>query len=816
MTSKPTSNTLRPLALAVHLALAVAVLTPPAHAQAQQWQLPAGELAQSLQRLASQANVALVVDSRQLQGKQAPALQGSLSIETALDTLLVGSGFVAVRTAQGYSIKPVAELPKVKVSATAPAQTSNRTVAAGVNEAQLETVRVSAAANLGGSEATATSPVKGYVAKRSATATKTDTPIVETPQSISVVGAEEIEAIGAKRLIEALGYTSGIVNLSGSDPTTESFALRGFQQRGKSLRDGLAYGGAWGNAAYQELYGVERVEYLKGAASVLYGQQSPGGVVNSVSKRPRADLVQELVAEVGSFNHQAVKADLGGEINDELLWRFTALTNRANSQVDYVDSDRVYLAPSLQWQPSASTKITLLPYYQKSDLGMEYQLPYQGTVQPNKWGTVPRSRFLGEPNEGDFPNTNWGIGAELDHEFKDGSKLSGNFRLNKNEITWNYSMPIRLDADQRSLYRYATRNYTAKDSNANGDVRFAKTINFSGIIHKLLAGVDYSKEHVTTASGVWSTANFGPIDLFNPVYGNAPDFINTGFENSKYDFQNQAFGAYLQDQISVGDHWRILLGGRQSWVKQVDNAAKVTQRNKQFSTNAGVVYLGSNGISPYASFSQSFQQEIGKLQDGSAMKPTEGEQFEAGIRWQPRGENGPLLSLSTYQLTKTNVAKSNPATPGFSIQVGAIRSRGVELEAKGSFTKHLSGSIGYAYTDARTTRSTTASEIGQRTGGVPLHQASAWLDVDGGLFNLTGLKFGAGVRYVGELPIEGETFTVPDKTELDARLSYKLRNWQYDLNVTNLLDKVGYTNCAWGRCGFTKARTITGSVAYRF
>lgn len=264
-----------------------------------------------------------------------------------------------------------------------------------------------------------------------------------------------------------------------------------------------------------------------------------------------------------------------------------------------------------------------------------------------------------------------------------------------------------------------------------------------------------------------------------------------------------------------------MLGGRQSWVQQYDYADGrswngVNQRNQQFSANAGVVYLGGNGISPYASFSPSFQQEIGKLKDGSAMKPTEGEQFEVGGRWQPRGESGLLLSLSTYLLTKTNVAKSDPTNPDHSIQVGAIRSRGFELEAKGSFTKYLPGSIGYAYTGARTTRSTTASEIGQRTGGVPLHQASAWLDVDGGLFNLAGLKLGAGVRYVGELPVEDETFKAPASTELDARLSYKLRNWQYDLNATNLLDEVGYANCNWGRCGFTKARIITGSVAYRF
>jgi iron complex outermembrane recepter protein len=277
-------------------------------------------------------------------------------------------------------------------------------------------------------------------------------------------------------------------------------------------------------------------------------------------------------------------------------------------------------------------------------------------------------------------------------------------------------------------------------------------------------------------------------------------------------------GVYAQDQIKWGERWAALIGGRYAWV---DNEDKLTgikgQKDSKFSGNLGLVYLADYGFAPYASFSQSFQQEVGKKIDGSQFKPTEGEQFEAGVRWQPNGEQGNLmLSLAAYQLTKTNVAKSDPSNPSFKIQTGEVRSRGIEFEAKGQFMRNLAGSLAYAYTNAQTTQSTDLAEIGLRTDGVPEHQASMWLDYHFADLGLSGLKLGAGVRYLGTKPIAGETFKVPSSTQFDARASYDMGAWLLTLTGTNLSDELDFSECGWGTCTYTKRRTINGDVTYRF
>ena len=795
------------------------LLAPAAHAA--RVDIPAGSLDHAIQLLAQQTGIVIAADGQQTRQLKVPAIRGELSASQALQQLLSGSTLEAIQQKDGsYLLRPLTELPKVKVSATAPAETGNRTVADGVNEALLETVRVSAAANLGGSETTATSPVKGYVAKRSATATKTDTPIVETPQSVSVVGAAEIKAIGAKTILEALSYTPGVSNNGGFNPGISNFVMRGFSQGGGVLRDGLTIASEM--SGFQETYGLERVEYLKGAASVLYGAQSPGGVINTVSKRPSKDMVQEVSAQLDNYSLGHVAADLGGSLDEDgkLLWRLTTLARDGETHIKDSTNERIYIAPALAWQVSDKTQINLQAIYQKDTRQTVGGLPYKGTIQPNPNGQFSPYLNTGEPGQDGNLEKTLGLTMDFSHEFSPTLRTVGALRIGQYDANVNLTGVAALNDDLRTAQRWGARNYATTDKSNAGDVRLEAKLGDDSVQHKIIIGADFQemKSKNNKPGEFWSAWpwNGGDIDLYNPVYGKAPDRSDlSGNFYSEINDRKTSVGLYAQDQISIGTHWRVLLGGRYGSLAQENKLTGSSQRNSKFSANAGVVYLAENGLAPYASFSQSFQQEIGKLRDGSLMKPTQGEQFEAGLRWQPK-DKALMVSVAAYQLTKTNVPKSDPNFPDFQIQAGEVRSRGIELEAKGEFVPNLEGSFGYAYTDARTIQSTTSTEVGKRSAGVPYHQASAWLDYRFAALGLPKLKLGIGVRYLGSKFIDGESFQNPASTQFDARASYDWQNWQYSLNASNLSNERSYSLCGWGTCYPNKARTITGSVAYRF
>jgi iron complex outermembrane receptor protein len=795
-------KTLRP----VPLALAAALVAGHVPAQAQTGALPgplvtieiqAQPLAEALNLWARQTRLQLIVQQMLVQGRTSPAVSGRLEPRQALERLLAGSGLVALQEGQAFVVR----------AAPAPGAA-----------ATLEPITVMADAE----RESATGPVPGYVARRSATGTKTDTPIIETPQSISVVGAEEIEALKSQNLQDALGYVAGVSRSEGLDRTSDTLIVRGFQLdgNGNQYRDGTKYTVNIFNGQ-QEPYGLERIELLKGAASVLYGSAAPGGIINTVSKRPGSTPLHELNAEVGSFSRKQVSGDFGGPLDKggEWSYRLTFVKRDSNTFVDYTPDDRLFIAPALKWQPNASTSLTILADYQKDRSAYVYGLPEEGTILPNANGRFPRNLFAGEPGYDRFTLRRLSIGYLFEHALNDRLKLRNSLRYMKADNEYASIWISGLAADQRTTAFRGVAPRWDRSSAIVSDTSLEYLARTGSVRHTVLAGLDYSAPRHESERYQRSIGN---IDLYNPVYGSP---MGAEITQNPFSWKSTArrMGLYAQDQMKISDKWVVLLGGRHDSVrydesnfftgaKSVDN-----EKNQAFTGRAGLVYLSENGWAPFLSYSESFEPTTGRDRLGSRFKPTTGQQYEAGVRYQPSGSHA-LISAAVYQLTRQNVLVADPQDPTltYSMQQGEIRSRGFEFEARTAVGRHANRILAYAYTDAATTKASPLQpeQEGLRSPGVPYSQLSIWGDYNFGSLGLPGLKMGAGMRYVGSTRSQTNT-PVPAFTLFDAMVSYTTGPWKLALNVNNLTDKTYIGNCTYG-CFYGEPRRVIGTATYRW
>ncbi|TMU27208.1 TonB-dependent siderophore receptor [Halomonas sp. ATBC28] len=668
----------------------------------------------------------------------------------------------------------------------------------------------------------ATGPVLGIAATRSATGTKTDTPIIETPQSISVIGSQEFRNYGARNVNQALGYTAGVSSAyggGGADTTHDSMMIRGFSVY-NSYRDGSKYQVNVFDAQ-QELYGLERLEVLKGPSSILYGVASPGGLINAVSKRPTSELLREVNLQVGSFDRRQVSADFSDSLDEdgEFSYRLTMLRRDSNTFVDHVPDDRTYIAPAFKWQPNEDTSLILLSEYQRDETTYIYGLPASGTILANPNGDIPRERFVGEPGFDDYDNESYSLGYLFEHDFSNRLKLRHNLRSFHSDRNFDnigivqqpQSSAGRLFSRTAHDRRDASRAISS-DTSLQYDWEAGTTTNTS------LVGLDYVRQRHETERYQQSVP---ALDLYNPAYGSGQLGESTPNNYSNLS-RKQQVGLYVQNQMKIADKWVVMLGGRQDWTdteaaRYFDPSQEQQQDDDAFTGRVGFVYLADNGLAPFASFSQSFEVATGTDRNGNQFEPTQGEQYEVGIRYQPKGFDT-MLTATAYELTQDNVLVADPVNTNFQTQIGEVRSRGVELEAKTEIGLNANLVAAYAYTDARTTKSSPATpeKVGERTGQAPYNQFSLWGDYRFSDFGLPGLKLGAGVRYVGStLPnahLDGE---VPDFTLVDAMVSYETGPWLLSLNATNLTDETYIESCTYA-CYYGEPRSVVGTASYQW
>lgn len=631
-------------------------------------------------------------------------------------------------------------------------------------------------------------PETGYKVNNTTTATKTPTGLLEIPQSIQVFPRQLIDDLGAQNQGEVLS-TAGIITTGFPSTLFDSFSIRGF---GSTLfRNGL-----------KDLSGIntvdtantERIELLRGPASVLYGQLSPGGVINRVTKQPLSEPYYFGQIRVGTEETVEPSIDISGPLNQDrtLLYRLNANYESANSFVDFVNRQRYFVAPALTWLIGKNTNLTLEGEYQDVEYpngDPEAGLIANGTVFSNPNGKIPRSRNLAEPSDSNrFQESR--IAYHLEHRFNDNWVLRNGFQYgnkNTNPARGLATFSDSLEADNRTLDRIAS-DYSEIDNEYFTDTNLTGQFQTGSIEHKLLIGFDLfwldtkSKENIYTRS---------PIDLFNPVYGTPVGSVTGSSDNSS---TNNAQGIYLQDQISLIDNLKFLLGGRFDWLNRSSfnnlNGRSTSQDNNAFSPRLGVVYQPIKSLSFYASYSQSFQQVIGTDARGNSFQPSRGTQYEVGVKTDLL--NNKLSStLAFYDLTQTNLTTVDPNNSRFRIQTGEQRSRGIELYTTGEITPGWNIIFSYNYIDPRVTKDNSI-RVGNFL-NVPQNTASLWTTYIVPTGSWKGFGGGLGLSYVdsryGDL---ANTFTLPSYFRTDAVLYYRRNNLRVQLNLQNLFDTLYY------------------------
>ncbi len=767
--------------------------------------IPAQVLTDALVAFGQQSGIQVTVNGDIAQGVSASAVQGRMPSEDALRGLLSGSGLFYTISRSTVAIERITE---------------------GADGATLlDPVMVE------GRMETATGPVDGYVATRSAAGTKTDTPLIETPQSVSVVTRDQVEIQQAQSITQSLRYTSGVAaEVRGSASRYDIPYIRGFGSPSDPVQyqDGLNMLRGPGYAFPQtEAYGVERVEVLKGPASTTYGSAMPGGLVNAVSKRPTEQERGEVEVLVGSHDRYQLATDVSGPVTEDnsLLYRFVALGRDSETQVVNTKEQRVYVAPALTWKPTDDTTLTMLTHYQRDPEGGYYGiLPTVGTVWSSSAGAIPRSFNDGDPAFSDFDREQFSVGYEFEHVLNDIWAFRHNLRYLDIDVSTKDIATLSLAADGHTINRYAlttdeqTRG-VASDLQAQADIA-------TGMIgHTALFGFDYKYSDSSQYRLYGATAP--TIDYLDPVYG-----VATSISLSPFVDQDQTIsqsGLYVQDQLDIGN-WNFLVGGRYDAVQTVtdNNRTNVrqTQNDDAFSWKAGAVYNFENGIAPYVSYATSYLPVSGTDFNGDAMDPTTAKQYEVGLKYEPTSFDA-LFTLAYFDITQEDVVSQ--INPNQRYQTGEVQSKGVEFEAKVALTSQTNAIANFTFTDAEVTKS-VVNDLGDAPIAIPDMTASLWLDheFDRGLIN--GLTVGGGVRYVGET-VGGYSpnaanasalrIDVPGYTLFDAMLRYdlgvlgnNLENVSAQLNVTNLADETYATCLANNFCNYGNGRTVYVSLKY--
>lgn len=683
----------------------------------------------------------------------------------------------------------------------------------------LPVVRVKAAADQGGANA----PLLGYSARRAGTATKTDTPLNELAQSISVISADQLKDQNAQTLQEALRYTAGVrAEMWGLDNRGDWFSLRGGSE-GSTLVDGLRQPqSGWYGVMRNEPYGFERIEVLRGPVSVIAGQNGPGGVVNLVSKRPQGESLRELAIQFGNHGHQQIAADLAGALNADasLLYRLVALHKDSGNQVDHAEDLRSLVAPSLTWRPTPRTTLTAYAEYQNDRSGNTNAfLGLEGTLLPAPNGPISPSLFIGEPDWDRYggERTRWGYQFEqalsadwtLRHQLRQ-DRIDGVMRTSY--AAWSQGF-VGADGVPNPKGSYMNRIWYANNNQAritNTDLLLEGKLSWGGSRHTLLLGADHMKnrEH----QSAWNGGPATPLNVYRPVYGSFPDptqgvapdnLSHSGVANT---------GLLLQDQIKFDDRVVVIAGLRRDRAR-VEGAAAESAISK----NLGLVYLADGGWSPYTSYSESFEPVAGARLDGTRFKPKRGQQIEAGLKWSP-ADGRINAAAAVYQLEEKNRLMNDPVVPNDRVQRGEVTVKGLELEATARLTAwDLTAS--YTYTAARQTRvdSDSLRYLDKQLPSIPKHAAAVWAAHQLGAYGLPGLKLGAGLRYVGKTWDGLDLVSVPSYSLVDALVAYEWDAWRVALNVNNLANKTYLASCLErGDCWFGIQRKAVASLAYRW
>ncbi|MCG2840670.1 TonB-dependent siderophore receptor [Sandaracinobacter sp. RS1-74] len=693
--------------------------------------------------------------------------------------------------------------------------------------------------------------------------TKTDTPLIETPQSISIITRAEMDLRGVNTVAEALAYSAGVqAEASGIDSRVDEVSVRGFAAGGFSSSnnfvDGmrLPSGGQWTRTSF-DTFGLQQIDVLKGPSSVLYGQVAPGGLVNLVSKRPQNHFGAEVAVQgIGSNDLSRWQGqgslDIGGPIGDSgLKARFVGLYRDGQTQIDQTSNSRLYLAPSLTFAPTDATSLTLLVQYQRDRGGSTYQfLPYTGTMIETNGGRISKESYLGEPDWNTFDRDQLLVAMLFEHKF--GNDVTWRTNARYTDVDTLYRANV-LNGDTITTATGCTgiagcivgqtirRRAVQGDGWSSGlamDNQLEAHFGTGNVEHTLLVGADYFATVWQHHRDSVAPARVLPLlDIFNPVPRGSADFEANRTPAVHTRSNGDQVGIYGQNQMSLGN-LRVTVGGRYDWADetQVNQLTQLRTRTKadSFTWRAGAVYLFDNGLAPYLSYSTSFQPSTGQYYDGTPFDPTTGQQWEGGIRWEPNSSNV-YLTLGAYQITQQNITTPDPDPAHVcgggtcQVQTGEARVRGIEFEGRATLPFGVAAIATFTRLWTEVTESNVVAEIGNRLPQTPNYMASGFLHYTVPSGALKGLGFGGGVRYTGDNYgdiINSPRFLAPDYVLADAMMRYDFgeassAGWAQGLslsvNARNLFDKTYVAYCATvASCFYGSGRVVNARLQYRW
>lgn len=639
---------------------------------------------------------------------------------------------------------------------------------------------------------------------------KTGTVKFYDTQSTDSIDEQQIKNRDYKKVDEAFSYTSGILNSAyGHDSRTNWLKIRGLDA--SYTLDGMPQFTYSYFGSTPEIFGLEKIEVLKGASSELYGSSKPGGTVNMITKRPKENPAGEINVFYGTKAQVGINGDYSGVLTDDnsVRYRVVGEYRDEDGQQTNTGLKHYYFAPSLTWDIDDTTSVTFLSSFQR-DFGIPENgfFPAYGTLFHSKYGKVAPDTYYGDKDFDNLNRKSETLGYEFRHQFSNGLVFTQNYKFVHQDLNLAgvYGMDFTPTVDGEKYTRFAYSQIGINNTHTI-DNRLSKDFEFGNWRDTLLVGLDYlnTNMHGQNFNGTANTVNrFDPISINSDITGSY----------SPFRLKAQELGLYLQNQLTFDNKLIFNQGIRHSEIKN-EGYWSGSAFNRDYSHNiynAGLMYIFDNNIAPYINYSESFLPVYGYDSINKTLyRPYEAKQWEAGIKYEPNWIDG-TFTMAYFDIKSQNSFVSNGT--GQASQTLETRSRGIELQIKANVTRNIDLDVAYTYTHAETDQNTSLTT---QSVMIPKHAASAWINYtfDG---QLDGLTVGTGLRYIGKT-VDEATYpnaNIPSYTLWDAMIKYQFnKSWSAQLNATNLTDKTYVAGCSYW-CYYGAERSVVGTVTYKW
>lgn len=666
-----------------------------------------------------------------------------------------------------------------------------------------------------------------------------DVPIEEVPQSVQLIDGQLLKDLNITRLETALELASGVSRQNNFGGLWDSFAMRGFAGD-ENFPSGFLVNGFNGGRGFggpRDASNIERVEVLKGPNGAVFGRGEPGGTINIITKKATLDETFGSAAfSAGSFETYRAEGDVNFVASDSVAIRLNGAIQDAGSFRDTLESNKIVASPSILFQPSRSTSLTYEMEY--VDLSVPFD---RGVVAVDgELGLIPRSRFLGEPGDGNMQVDVLGHQVQFQQVLGGSWVFMAGFGYRDTSFE-GFSSDAELVAGRQILdndgihlaRQRRFRDFDTTNTSVRGEI--SGRVYTGDIVHHVLFGADWDRFKIDLiqlrfrpppyVAGSPITAANNAINIFNPVYGQMP--VPTGFVLNSLEKQS-SWGVYAQDQIDITDRFKLRVGGRFDHFKQhilQRPSGAVTEVTKErFSPTVGALYEFSDAIALYAAYGTGFRPNSGSDFMQNPFAPETSKSYEVGLRY-TSPDDMVTASLAAFHMKKNNILTTDPINAGFSIAAGAARSNGVEADVNAKLPGEIDIFATYSYTDSQWTESALDPAFGltilpgDPLINIPKHQANLLVTKGWELGNAGKITVGAGVNYVSRrLGETGFDFYLPGYALVRALASYEPTDWiKVSVDVTNLFDEVWYPS-SYHRYWVTPGapRTFTARVDFNF